>query len=554
MLTLTALAWLATPTAHACGGFFCNNSTPIDQSAERIVFAVDADAGTVETHVQIFYTGSAEEFAWVVPTPAQPELFLSTDQLFTELSWRLAPQFRMEWHEEGRCEWDYSTATTASGSGTGTGGGGYDYGTSSTGGVIVVDEKKVGPYDTVVLQASNEAALLDWLQEAGYDLPDTLDTALAPYIAFDAYFVALKLAKDQDAGDIAPLGMTYAGTRPMIPITLTSVAATPDMRLETYVFGKHRAVPDNYLHVQINEAAIDWFSGGSNYEDAITRAADEAGGQAFATDYSGPTDRLVGTLYSDGRWDTDALAEQTDPAGFMNHLIANGFPSNNTLFEVLEDHMPPPDGVDATSFYNCVECYDYLMEDYVFDSVAAAAAIDERVVEPMRRAEDLFAFDTVSRMTSSISPIEMTVDPMFVFNPDMGPVEIEHDADVYVMCGVGGSWWDSMRRLELPDGRFILVPSDEWFYEQGLTYLEFIEGLTTHYAKIIEDTSESGQPIILYDLLADGDDAIDNWNASQLGDDADAEDPGGCGCSSTGAGGAVGAWLVALALARRRRD
>ncbi|MFT4624320.1 MAG: MYXO-CTERM domain-containing protein [Myxococcota bacterium] len=551
MLLTTGL--LAPAPALACGGFFCNSGTPVDQSAERIVFEVDAQAGTVDTHVQIFYTGSAEEFAWVLPTPTQPELFLSTNTLFDELAWRLAPQFWMEWHEEGRCDGGWASnesaldAAASSSSWADTGGAG--------GGVIVVDEKRVGPYETVTLKADDEAALIDWLQAAGYDLPDTLDTALAPYVSFGAYFVALKLAKDEDVGDIAPLGMTYAGTRPMIPITLTSVAATPDMRLETYVFGKHRAVPDNYLHVQINEAAIDWFDGGSNYEDAITLAADEAGGQAFATDYAGSTEQLVGSLYVEGRYDTDRLATESDPISFMEEIMNQGFPANNALLEVLGDVMPPPEGVDATDFYNCVSCYADLLRDYEFDAVVAAAAIEERLVEPLRRAEGLFDADWVSRLTSSISPVEMTIDPMFVFNPDMGEVSQEYKADLYVMCGIGGGWWDSPRRLELPDGRIIYVPSEEWFANQGITYREFIDGLTEHYAKIIEDTSESGQPTVLFDLYAAGDGKLDAWNASQEpkpGDDAEAA--AGCGCASAAGAGSTGVLgaLALLALARRR--
>jgi hypothetical protein len=45
---------------------------------------------------------------------------------------------------------------------------------------------------------------------------------------------------------------------PTIPIVPTSVAASPDMGLAVHVLGQSRAVPLNYLHVQVNEAAIDW--------------------------------------------------------------------------------------------------------------------------------------------------------------------------------------------------------------------------------------------------------------------------------------------------------
>src|SRR5262249_8744021 len=57
--------------AQACGGFFCTNA-PVDQSAERIIFAVNEAAGTIDAYVQINYTGSPDQFAWVVPVPNPP--------------------------------------------------------------------------------------------------------------------------------------------------------------------------------------------------------------------------------------------------------------------------------------------------------------------------------------------------------------------------------------------------------------------------------------------------------------------------------------------------
>ena len=94
-MSVLALIALSQPAA-ACGGFFCNTSDPIDQAAERIVFAHDEEAGEVEAHVQIFFSGSAEEFAWVVPVPDVPELFPSSDDVLTLLDSVTKPQFRVE--------------------------------------------------------------------------------------------------------------------------------------------------------------------------------------------------------------------------------------------------------------------------------------------------------------------------------------------------------------------------------------------------------------------------------------------------------------------------
>ena len=51
---------------------------------------------------------------------------------------------------------------------------------------------------------------------------------------------------------------------PATPLRPTAVAAQPDMGILVHLLGPSRAVPINYSHVQINEAAIDWVGGGQN--------------------------------------------------------------------------------------------------------------------------------------------------------------------------------------------------------------------------------------------------------------------------------------------------
>lgn len=546
---VTTLGLLATTDASACGGFFCSQ-VDVDQIGEQIVFGVDPGTGIVETHVQVAYQGSAEEFAWVVPVPEVPELFVSSDMLFQQLRARTRPQFQVETVYNGDCGWQWDSGWGDDFDADGAGGGPFP--ASEEDGVEVIAERNVGPYRTVVLRASTSEALLTWLQENNYDLPDSLDPVLAPYVASESYFVALGLLNDRDVGDLKPLGMRYAATQPMIPIQLTSIAATPDMRLEVYVLGEERAVPSNYLHVQVNEAAIDWLSWGSNYEDVITRAADEAGGQAFATDFSGSTTPFQGMLYTEGRFNTSAFDGVTDPVEAMNLVMGGGFPADGTTLGILRRFLPVPEGLDEQSFYNCVECYAEQLEGVTVDGTAMGAAFEEEVVTPLRDAESLFSrFSTLSRMTSSISPIEMTVDPMFVFNPDMGDVSNVHSATVEYDCRDGEDVTDAERRVVLADGRVILLPPMRFFNDGDVTTAEYIEDATVYAASIVERTSESGLPEVLVDRSADIDGVIRENNDNV--DDLFGQSACG-GCSHTGApvGGLFGL-LALLGLSRRKR-
>lgn len=545
MLTLSLA--LASSPALACGGFFCSN-IDVAQSAERILFAVDEELGEVEAHVQIFYSGPAPEFAWVVPTPSIPELFTSSDEVFAVLDAATRPTFVLEVDEIDECTYDPQFE--------------YDYAASPSdadGGVEVVAEEQVGPYDTVTLQATSSEELLAWLLDNGFNLPTGLDAVLAPYVADQSYFVAMRLSNDKSVGDIQPIGMRYVSDAVSVPIQLTSIAATPDMRVEAFVLGATRSVPESYLHVQINEAAIDWFGNdwftpvGSNYADVITRAANEAGGHAFATDFSGSTSVFDGAFYDPARYDLDAIANAATPAEAMDEIMAQ-FPANALLISVLIDHMPPPAGVEAQDFYNCVACFT-LPEDYVWDPVALAAALDERIVAPLEHAEGLFAAHPhLSRLTSSLDAIEMTVDPTFVFNPDMAQeISNIHTAQLLMYCGDGGSAHLSLREIVFEDGRSVLLPSEEWLDAQGLTELDYMGALAEKAALIIERTSSSGEAEVLADYTGWADDEA--WDISEATralapEEADAK---GCGCSSAGqpAFGLL-ALLPLLAIRRRR--
>lgn len=542
-LTLALLAW-PSADALACGGFFCNRDFPVDQAGEEVVFAVDEEANTVTTHVSIAYQGASEDFAWIVPVAEQPTLFASSDALFSTLRNSTKPQFYLQWEYTGECAWDvmYDSADTD------------DDGVSdpeSEGGVTIVSEEQVGPYDTVILRANSSAELLTWLNDAGYDLPTTLDDVLAPYVSDGQYFVALKLAAGEDTGDLVPLGMQYRGDTGSVPIQLTSVAATPDMPLTVYMLGEHRAVPDNYLHVRINEAAIDWFSGGSNYTDVISRAADEAGGHGFATDFSGSTSNLAGNLFDEDAYDAATLRAAGSPFAWLEALMGMRLPPSATLLDVLQDAIPFPaelgkQGISAQNYYDCLSCYSEHVDTEGFDANTATDLLESKLIDGLRNAEEILAaHPRLTRMTSSLDADEMTVDPMFVFNPDIDQ-DVSHirTATLRYDCTDGVEPNEAERVLVLSDGREIRLPSQQETWESGQTEFESIDegGLTDPAAVVIEDLGVRGDGELMFDYR---DQAA--AEAEAFGEQA------ACGCATApglGAGMLLG--VVPLILRRRR--
>ena len=93
LVATLATALATAPAARACGGFFCNQpqnpfDLPVAQTAENVLFAMERTAAgpfSLEAHVQIFYTGPADRFSWVVPVDSEPTLGVGSNTVFSVL-------------------------------------------------------------------------------------------------------------------------------------------------------------------------------------------------------------------------------------------------------------------------------------------------------------------------------------------------------------------------------------------------------------------------------------------------------------------------------------
>jgi hypothetical protein len=268
--------------ALACGGLFCQN-VPVDQAAERIIFTVDP--GEISAYVQINYTGSAPDFAWVVPVPSVPQVDVADMSSFTELQAATDPVFMLPPMPD--CMRNTVPMPMAAGA----------VEESASGDVTVFASGEVGPYvyDVVGTETGNANALIDWLNENKYRITPEMEPLVFVYVEEKMVFLAMKLQPQQGVQDIQPVKMTYQSERPMIPLRLTAVAANPNMGVYTWIFGRAQTESQNYARLQIadNELSlISPFGGGTNYLQLVASGVDRFQGKAFITEYAQPTAQL----------------------------------------------------------------------------------------------------------------------------------------------------------------------------------------------------------------------------------------------------------------------
>ena len=438
---------LAPGVASACGGFFCNNNTPTVQTGERILFTVEEDS--IRAYVQVYYDGPADDFAWVVPVATVPEVGVGTDEVFTSLDQRTSPKFQIDYQIEEAC-YEQGGAGGVAELAFDSASGAPLASEEQSAKVTVLAEGKTGPYNYQIVDSNDAEALVAWLNENDYEQPPEALPLIQHYVAKEMKFVAVKLLPNKDAGDIAPIILDFQEQGPCIPLVLTSVAAQENMPVKAYVLGNKRAVPTNWLHVDVNLKKLDWFamesswwsSGGfgnlnSNYENLLIEAIGEAEGHAFTTEYAGSSELMNNQLDFGQYNNVDNLLSIDHPADFVMAL-QNYFSGSNQLLNLLQKYIPAPEGVNEQDFYNWPENYFDEYDAIDVDLEAFYQELMDVIVKPVQEAQEMFdSFPYLTRLYSRVSVDAMDRDPVFAFE-DGGDVSNVHKATFYLTCS-GGS-------------------------------------------------------------------------------------------------------------------
>ncbi len=395
----------------------------------------------------------------------------------------------------------------------------------------------VGAFDWVVISLddtlTNPAdAAATWLNDNGYDVPSGAPALLRPYLEDGLYLLALKLTKGSDVGSIRPIMLTYDATRPMIPVKLTAVAANDDMGVMTWVLGETRSVPQNYLALELNEARINWFNASQNYNSVVTAAADDAGGQGFVTEYAEPTTALANLIWSTGE-DAQWTAFRTAIYSSFSELFLASYYAYGPYegyWDAVRTAVTLPDGVLFEDFKLCPSCY---ADNIQFSPSAFMDSLESGVIEPMRAVQKLIdAHPMITRLYTTMSADEMTLDPLFTFNPDLPPVSNFHTAERIIECNANVTQFEAPWRIELPQGGVVRGTGAT----VGTWPAEFADQPPN---RTILRLGESGEGKVIEDNGDEIDAAIDAYNGTLPDPTGEAGAPG-TGGSTAGTGGSSG--------------
>ena len=418
-------------SAEACGGLFCDGPMPmpVDQRGEDILFVLDGP--TVEVHIRIEYTGEPARFAWIVPLQAVPEVSVGSEPLFDAMLNAAGPNWRTNTQYD--CDEDNpfgNTGLTTMGFVPSSDFGG--------GGPSVVFEATVGAFDVVVLQGGTAQELIEFLTANDYAQDPESEPIVQEYLDDGFLFAAVKLTDNAGVDAIHPLVFRFPGDEPCVPIRLTRIAAEEDMGIRTYFLGTERWVPSNYMHVELNPLAFNWqFFSPENYFELLAAAVDEAGGQAFATDYVGPSDKVDTSNVYSSDW-SEAAFIGLDPILAIGELYGQGLMNHPLISSLLYEFIPPPvDENDPLYWWDTLGNHPEEIDLSAWDDVAFSAALAERIIVPGMHAADLVeTWPKLTRLSTSMSPEEMTLDPTFHTNGTLP--DVDHTSIVtveQVQCG-----------------------------------------------------------------------------------------------------------------------
>jgi MYXO-CTERM domain-containing protein len=317
----------------------------------------------------------------------------------------------------------------------------------------------------------------------------------------------------------------------------------------------------------------------------VTEAANQAGGQGFVTELAGKSGEYADALLSaTDEQNLEDLAAAQYADGIDAIWAANNYyRSWDGWREAITASVTLPQGATIDDFARNPDAYRGTAE---VDVEGFFDALRDDVIGPVVKTKELLASQPyLTRMYSTMSADEMTVDPAFNYNSDLGDVSRIHVAQQFIECSDDVTEYEAPWRIELPQGGVIRGEGNVWPIPIDLlpANLKVVQLSGAGSGEVVEDNSgaigtrlfamsdgaePSGNAIPEppeSGMMIGGDQVVtvDMDEAARLaGSDPETGsggDGGLCAVATPGVHGSSGAWLFGLAgvltalVGRRRR-
>lgn len=276
---LAILSVSLAPVSHAFGDgkvFATEATAEVDiPDQEALIHWADG----VETLViRTSFTGEGDEFAWVVPTPTEPEVTASTTGLFPTLRTLTAPTLRHPRYEFYLLAWLVALIVLGCSKGRFLHvlltflvvvlllgillpSLGAARGTTAIAGLEVHQRGVIGDYEVAVLSADDPAAVTAWLGDNGFKVSAQTDEVIRQYIDEGWFMTATRLTPEATLNgktSTHPLAFRFPAERPIYPLRLTAVGSDL-LEVDLYIFGPQRASADGFKTEYCNRLAYPLF-------------------------------------------------------------------------------------------------------------------------------------------------------------------------------------------------------------------------------------------------------------------------------------------------------
>jgi len=275
--------------ARACGGCF-HQPAPTQVTVvtgHRMAFSISPQQSVLWD--QIEYSGSPQDFAWVLPVKAGAQIQLSHDEFFAALDALSSPVITGPQPNCGNS--NGNGAGFACGSSSSAAGGassGFSPAGAGGSGVQVLNQSVVGPYDTVTVRSTNPNALYDWLTANKYDIPASTRPIIDAYVNEKFDFIALRLAPGEGVQAMQPVRVVMPGASLALPLRMVAAGAGANVGITLYVISDGRYQAQNFPDGLVDTSKLVWehAQNQSNYEALAEQVMQGGGGRTWLTEFA----------------------------------------------------------------------------------------------------------------------------------------------------------------------------------------------------------------------------------------------------------------------------